>query len=244
MKKAKLIFAFGCFYDMENPDQFIGDVAKALERDGIFIAQLMCLRPMLEKNDLSNLCHEHLEYYSYDSLKYLLEKNGLEIFKIEENEINGGSYRLFARHYKKESVNYKEKFTKKDFLEFYEKIKKNKKACVDFIKREVKKGKKVYVYGASTKGNTLLQYYGLNHDLIEGAADKNPDKWGKYTVGTFIPIISEAKARKEADYFLVLPWAFFDEFYQKESDWLEKGGKFIVPLPYFRIVGKKKTSHR
>jgi cyclopropane fatty-acyl-phospholipid synthase-like methyltransferase len=240
-KKAKVITAIGMFYDMEDPSQFIRDAAKALDEKGVFIAQLMCLRPMLEKNDIGNICHEHLEYYSYESLKYLFEKNGLEIFKVEENDINGGSYRLFARHYKKGSVDFKEKFTKKDYKDFYKRIKENKKACLSFIKQEVKKGKKVYVYGASTKGNTILQYYGLNNKLIKGAADKDPEKWGKFTVGTYIPIISEAEARKEADYFLVLPWAFFKTFYKREKKWLEKGGKFIVPLPYFQVVGKNET---
>lgn len=236
-KKAKIITAIGMFYDMDDPGQFIKDAARALDEDGIFIAQLMCLRPMLEKNDLGNICHEHLEYYSYDSLKCLFDRNGLEIFEVEENDINGGSYRLFARKYRQGSLEIDEKFTKKDYEEFHKRIQENKKGCVDFIKQEAKKGKKVYVYGASTKGNTILQYYGLDNELIKGAADKSPEKWGKYTVGTLIPIVSEAEAREKADYFLVLPWAFFNTFYEREKEWLAGGGKFIVPIPQFRIVG-------
>ena len=238
-KKAKIITAIGMFYDMEDPNQFIKDAAEVLDEKGIFIAQLMCLRPMLLKNDLGNICHEHLEYYSYDSLKFLFEKNGLEIFKIEENSINGGSYRIFARLYKSGSIKYKEGLSKKDYQAFFRRIENNKKKCVDFIKRETKKGKKVYAYGASTKGNTILQYYGLNNKLIAGAADKSPEKWGKYTVGTMIPVVKEEEARKKADYFLVLPWAFFDTFYKREKEWLKKGGKFIIPLPNFKVVGKK-----
>ena len=235
-KKAKIITAIGMFYDMENPNQFIRDAAKALDKDGIFIAQLMCLRPMLEKNDLGNLCHEHLEFYSYKSLVELFERNGLEIFRVEENDINGGSYRLFARHLKKGSIVYPEKISKKDYLDFYQRIEENKNKCVDFIKREVKGGKKVYVYGASTKGNTILQYYGLNNKLIAGAADKSSEKWGKYTVGSWIPIVREEEAREKADYFLILPWAFLKSFYKREKEWLKKGGKFIVPIPKFRVV--------
>ena len=236
-KKAKIITAIGMFYDMENPNQFIRDAALALDNNGIFVAQLMCLRPMLEKNDVGNICHEHLEYYSFESLKFLFEKNGLEIFKVEENDINGGSYRLFARHYKNGSIDYSEKISKKDYKDFYKRIEKNKNLCVSFIKKESARGKKIYVYGASTKGNTILQYYGLNNKLIEAAADKDSQKWGKYTVGALIPIISEKEARKKADYFLVLPWAFFDLFYKKEEKWLKNGGKFIVPLPDLRIIG-------
>ncbi len=97
IKKPKLITAIGMFYDLEDPSKFIADTAEVLEDDGVFIAQLMCLESMLKKNDLGNICHEHLEYYSYDSLKYLFEKNGLKIFKMEENDINGGSYRIFCK---------------------------------------------------------------------------------------------------------------------------------------------------
>ncbi|MBI3631790.1 MAG: methyltransferase domain-containing protein [Candidatus Staskawiczbacteria bacterium] len=239
-KKAKIITAIGMFYDMEDPNQFIGDVARVLSEDGIFIAQLMCLRPMIEKNDVGNICHEHLEFYSYRSLVELFERNGLEIFKVEGNNINGGSYRLFARHIKTGSIDYPEKITKKDYRDFFKRIENNKKLCVDFVKKEFQKGKKIFVYGASTKGNTILQYYGLDNKLISGAADKSPEKWGKYTVGTHVPICTEQEAREKADYFLVLPWAFFDSFYKKETQWLKKGGKFIVPIPKFKVVSSKK----
>lgn len=234
--KAKVITAIGMFYDMEDPSQFVADAAKALDTDGIFVAQLMCLKNMLEKNDVGNLCHEHLEYYSLESLKYLFEKNGLEIFKIEENDINGGSYRLYARHYKNGSINFNEKFTRSDYEAFFNRIEENKKRCVSFIKQEAAKGKRVYVYGASTKGNTILQYYGLDNHLIEGAADKSPEKWGRYTIGTWIHIMPEEEARKRADYFLILPYAFLDEFIEREKEWRAKGGKFIVPLPEFRVI--------
>ncbi len=235
--KAKVITAIGMFYDLEDPNKFIKDAQRALADDGIFVAQLMCLAPMIEKNDLGNICHEHLEYYSLASLKYLFETNGLEMFKIEENNVNGGSYRIFARHYKGTGISFDEKYDRTDILNFAKRLEDNRKRCVDFIKGEVARGKKVYVYGASTKGNVILQYYGLDHTLITAAAERSPEKWGKYTIGSWIPIISEEEARKaKPDYFLVLPWAFFDEFYKREVDWRAGGGKFIVPLPEFRVV--------
>jgi len=235
--KAKVITAIGMFYDLEDPNKFIKDAQMALTEDGIFVAQLMCLAPMLEKNDLGNICHEHLEYYSLESLKYLFETNGLEMFRIEENDVNGGSYRIFARHYKGTGVKFKEKYTRRDILQFAKRIEDNRRRCVEFIKAEVDKGKKVYVYGASTKGNVILQYYGLDNTLISGASERSPEKWGKYTIGSWIPIVSEDDARKaKPDYFLVLPWAFFDEFYKREKEWRSGGGKFIVPLPEFRVV--------
>lgn len=235
--KAKVVTAIGMFYDLEDPNKFIKDAQKVLADDGIFVAQLMCLTPMLEKNDLGNICHEHLEYYSLDSLKYLFETNGLEMLKIEENNVNGGSYRIYARHYKGNGIEYAERVSRKDIMAFADRVMKNRDECVDFIKSEVAKGKKIYIYGASTKGNVILQYYGLDNSLITAAAERSPEKWGKYTVGTWIPIVSEEEARKAApDYFLVLPWAFFDEFYEREATWRANGGKFIVPLPEFRVV--------
>lgn len=235
--KARVITAIGMFYDLEDPNKFIADARKALTNDGIFVAQLMCLAPMLQKNDLGNICHEHLEYYSLQSLKYLFETNGLEMFKIEENEVNGGSYRIFARHYKGTGLKFDEKITLEDVLAFAKRIKNNRDRCIAFIKEEVAKGKKIYVYGASTKGNVILQYYGLDNTLITAASERSPEKWGKYTVGTWIPIVSEEEARKaNPDYFLVLPWAFFQEFYEREKEWRNTGGKFIVPLPEFRVV--------
>jgi SAM-dependent methyltransferase len=236
--KAKVVTAIGMFYDMEDPNKFISDARMALANDGIFVAQLMCLRQMLQKNDLGNICHEHLEYYSLESLKVLFEQNGLEIFKIEENDVNGGSYRLYSRHYKSTGIPLDETFTIEDYRAFFKRVNENRRKCVDFVKQEVHKGKTVFVYGASTKGNTILQYYGLDHKLITAASERSPEKWGKFTVGTMIPIVSEEQARiARPDYFLVLPWAFFEEFYQREKEWRETGGKFIVPLPEFRVVG-------
>lgn len=236
-RKAKVVTAIGMFYDMEDPSQFISDVARVLAKEGLFVAQLMCLKSMLLKNDLGNICHEHLEYYSYESLKYLFESNGLEIFRVEENEINGGSYRLFARHFRKGSISLSENCSKKDVLGFYQRVRANRAECVKVIRAAVRKGKRVYAYGASTKGNTILQYYGLDSSLVLGVADKDPRKWRKLTVGTWIPIMSEAKVRRDADYLLVLPWAFWRTFVERERQWLQRRGKFIVPLPKVRLIG-------
>ena len=239
IKKPKLITAIGMFYDLENPSKFIADAAEVLDDEGVFIAQLMCLKSMLKKNDLGNICHEHLEFYSYDSLKYLFEKNGLKIFKIEENEINGGSYRIYCKKNISQSVTYQEKTNLFEIKKFIRRVELNKKKCLTFLTKAVKKGLKVFIYGASTKGNTLLQYYGINHKLIKFAAERSPEKWGKYTVGSGVKIISENKARKlNPDYFFVMPYAFIKEFIKREKKWLKKGGKFILPYPNFKVINK------
>ena len=232
--KTKVVTAIGMFYDMDNPNQFIKDVAMVLDDDGIFVAQCMCLNQMIRTNDIGNICHEHLEYYSYKSLVILFERNGLEIFKVEENTINGGSYRLYARHYKKGSIKIKE--SKVNYEKFIKNIQRNKVQTKKFIELQVRKGKVVYGYGASTKGNTTLQYYKLDSSLIKGIADINPEKIGKMTVGTEIPIVSEKEARENADYFLVLPYAFRKSFIKREKSWLKKGGKFIFSTPTFKII--------
>tara|TARA_Y100000590_G_scaffold161186_1_gene184812 strand:+ start:227 stop:1444 length:1218 start_codon:yes stop_codon:yes gene_type:complete len=237
LKKPKIITAIGMFYDLENPNKFIKDASLALNDDGIFIAQLMCLKSMIEKNDLGNICHEHIEFYSLKSLKFLFENNGLEIFKIEENEINGGSYRIYCRKYRNGSIKLNKENVLSSVKQFVKRIKKNRLVTMKFINKKIKEGKKIFLYGASTKGNTVLQYYGMNFKKITYAAERSPEKWNKYTIGTGIKIISEKQARKlRPDYFFVTPWGFIDEFVKRESTWIKKGGKFIVPFPKFRLV--------
>ena len=237
LKKPKIITAIGMFYELEEPNKFIKDAADSLDKDGIFISQLMCLKSMIEKNDLGNICHEHIEFYSLKSIKFLFEKNGLEIFKIEKNDINGGSYRIYCRKFRKGSIKLPKENVMKMMKGFISRVKNNKKITINFIKKKIKKNKKVFLYGASTKGNTVLQYYGLNNKMIPFAAERSPEKWGKYTVGTGIKIISEKMARKlNPDYFFVTPWGFIKEFAKREKRWLKNGGLFILPFPKFKLV--------
>ena len=239
LRKPKIITAIGMFYDLEDPSKFISDAAKSLDKDGIFIAQLMCLNSMIKENDLGNICHEHLEFYSYPSLKFLFEKNGFKIMRIEENEINGGSYRIFCKKNIKKSITYQEKNSLSDIKGFIKRVKKNKKKCLTFIKKCNSKGEKIFLYGASTKGNTLLQYYGIDSKMINFAVERSPEKWGKYTIGTGIKIISEKAARDlNPKYFFVMPYAFIKEFIIREKKWLKKGGKFILPYPNFKVLNK------
>ena len=237
LKKPKIITAIGMFYDLEEPNKFIRDAADCLDDKGIFIAQLMCLKSMIEKNDVGNICHEHIEFYSLKSLKFLFEKNGLEIFKIEENDINGGSYRIYCKKFKKGSINLRNENVLKSMKDFARRVKINKKITTNFIDKKIKQGKKIYLYGASTKGNTVLQYYDLNQRKIPFGAERSPEKWNKYTIGTGIKIITEKMARKlNPDYFFVTPWGFIKEFIKRERKWLKKGGSFIVPFPKFKLI--------
>jgi len=249
-KKAKVVTSISMFYDLEEPNTFVNDIVKVLDNDGIWVIQMNYLMTMLENNAFDNIVHEHLEYYSLKSLEHLLSKHNLEVFNVEQNEINGGSIRTYVKHKncKKYPINdivsqirrNEENMSLEDistYLNFANRIKDLKNQTFDFIKKEVDNGKKIYIYGASTRGNTLLQFFNLNNKLIEKAAERNPKKWGKKIVGAEIPIISEEQARKEKpDYFLVLPWYFIKEFQIREKNYLNQGGKFIVPLPHFYLI--------
>tara|TARA_R110000824_G_scaffold172434_1_gene350272 strand:+ start:10160 stop:11350 length:1191 start_codon:yes stop_codon:yes gene_type:complete len=249
--KAKVITAIGMFYDLEDPNQFIKDVADSLTDEGLFVAQLMCLQNMLKTNDVGNFAHEHLEFYSFKSLEFLFYKNGLEIFDVLTNDINGESYRLYARKINAnvqgrdgaaERIQKVRDAEKLDdaighYKSMFDRMESTRIETVDLLKRLRDEGKSVWIYGASTKGNTILQYYGIGRELIAGAADKSKEKVGRRTVGTDIPICSESFARnRNPDYFLVLPYAFIDEFIEREKHWRDGGGRFIVPLPTLRIV--------
>src|ERR1035437_4594672 len=216
-KKADIVTAISCFYDMEEPNTFIEDVKKILKDDGIFIIQQNYLVGMLKQNAFDNIVHEHLEYYSLLSLSNLLEKHNLEVFDLEERELNGGSFRTYiaatGKRKKTKAVlkmeQYEKKLklnNKKVYLDFAKRIKANKENILNFVKKENLKGKLIYLYGASTRGNTLLQYFELDNTLIKKAVERNPEKWGKIIASVGIPIISEEQARKDKpDYMLVLP---------------------------------------
>jgi len=121
--------------------------------------------------------------------------------------------------------------------DFVRRVKKNKMVTARFIDKKIKEGKKVYLYGASTKGNTVLQYYGLNNKKIPIGAERSPEKWGKYTIGTGIKIVKEETARNlNPDYFFVTPWGFIKEFIKREKKWLKDGGTFILPFPKFKLI--------
>ncbi len=257
--RPKVITSIAMFYDLEEPRKFVADIKRVMHPDGLWIMQMSYLPLMLEQNDFGNICHEHLEYYSLQALQYLLGLHGFSIVDAQLNDVNGGSIRAYIRNRDADSKAFGDEAyraqaaervcklrtaeadlgldTTAPYLEFAARVAQIKEQVSGFIKDEVKRKKKVFVYGASTKGNTMLQYFELDHSIIEAAAERNPDKWGKVTVGTRIPIISEADARAaKPDYFLVLPWHFIEEFKRREQAYLSSTGKFIVPLPRFELV--------
>jgi len=250
-EKAKIITSIAMFYDLENPNKFVDDISKILHPDGIWILELSYLPLMLSQNAFDTIVHEHLEYYHLDALEFVLSKFNLKVVDIQLNDINGGSFRVVVQHKEKSIDNKslehitelreKEKnlslHTNRQFDAFIKRINDEKDKLVTFIKNEVSRGKTVHCYGASTKGNTLLQFYNLDKKLVQFIADKNPDKWGRRTIGTDISIISEEESHSmNPDYFLILPWHFIKEFKEREKDYLKNGGKLLVPLPQFKVI--------
>jgi len=250
--KVRAITSIAMFYDLEHPADFVRDISSIMSDDGVWVLELSYLPFMLQKNSFDTICHEHLEYYSLATLEWLLDKERLAVETIEFNEINGGSVRLFIRRRSvidtpSESVETARRCeqelglgNEETFKSFRERVDEIRTELRGVLEAARKRGESIYLYGASTKGNTILQFCGINSDMVPRAADRNPDKWGRHTLGTNIEIISEAQARAERpDYFLVMPWHFLSEFIERERDFLEGGGKFILPLPEVRIVGKE-----
>lgn len=247
-KKANIITVISCFYDMEKPNLFLSDVRKILHKDGILVIQQNYLVGMLRQNAFDNIVHEHLEYYSLLSLESLLRRHGLEVFDVEESEVNGGSFRTYISNIGKRAISESvirmrieegeiKLKNKKIYEDFAHRVEANKNKLYKLILKLTKDNKKIFVYGASTRGNTLLQHSKLDSRLIKAAVEKNSEKWGKKIASVGIPIISEEQARMEKpDYMLVLPWFFKKEFVKRERKYLEAGGHFIFPLPKLKII--------
>lgn len=258
--KAKVITTVAMFYDVPNPDKFIQDVHTCLDDNGMWVVQMSYTPLMLKQMAFDNICHEHMYYYSLFNIKKLFERNGFKILNCTLNDINGGSFRIYSV---KNTANIKNFATQqlRDVFEynvdsllayeatlgldtvdtwanFYDKINKLKEQTVAFLTQLKDEGKTVYGYGASTKGNTLLQYFGIDSTLVQKLVERSPYKFGLYAAGSNITIISEDEMRQSPpDYMLVLPWHFIDEFVKRETAYLKNGGKFIVPCPNFEVIG-------
>jgi NDP-4-keto-2,6-dideoxyhexose 3-C-methyltransferase len=249
-EKAKVVTSVAMFYDLESPMEFARAVESALAPDGIWVLEQSYLPTMLETNSFDTVCHEHLEYYALRQIEWLAEACGLRVFDVELNACNGGSLRLAVCR-KDASYRTREEHvgrlwrlesdmalgTPAPYDAFRRRIEEVRDNLSRFVTSEQAAGKTFYIYGASTKGNTLLQYCNLDAKKIVAAAERNPEKWGARTPLTGIPIVSESECRAaKPDYFLVLPWHFRDEFIQREAEFLRTGGKLIFPLPKFEIV--------
>lgn len=246
--KAKVVTAIAMFYDLPDPNKFVEDVKEILADDGIFVIQFTDLASMFRVCAFDNICHEHLEYYRLVDVYHLLSKHGLQVIDVSYNHVNGGSIRITAAHKGQHTINERvvmalvdeENFLKVNTIEDFKK-------CIDTTRFKIKEflewaefhGHQVYLLGASTKGNTLLQVCGVTSEQVPFAGEVNKDKFGLRTVGSNIEIVSEEDALiKHPDYFIVPVWHFKKSIYSNPRivDYMRSGGKLIFPLPYFHVA--------
>ena len=247
--KFKAITALSVFYDIKNPKIFLKDIKKVLHSDGIFNLEFADLKLILKNNMFDTICHEHLEYYSVTVINNLLKKVGLRIFDHYYNDTNGGSSSYYICH-KNATFQTSKKIPKvlideerfkinslETYNKFKEKIDKIKKNLINLLRKLKAQKKVIHGYGASTKGNVLLQYFNIDNKILDCVSDRNPKKNNCYTPGTNIKIVTESKSRSlKPDYYLVLPWHFKKEILKREKKIRRKGTKFIFPLPIPKII--------
>ena len=252
-KKCKVVTSISMFYDLPDPVQFAKDIYNILDNDGIWSCEQSYVITMLKRNSIDTICHEHLEYYALKQIKEIADQANFKITDVNFNDCNGGSFRVYFA--KKESklheeaiqlvkniINNEEEYgimNPNIYKEFIKRCDEEVKKLSNFINCVNQNNQTMYIYGASTKGNCLLQYANIGEDKIEYAVERNLNKVGKMT-STGIEIISEETMRQTPpEYLLVLPWHFRTEIVEREKDFLNNGGQLVFPFPHFEIVSSK-----
>jgi len=248
--KARVITSIAMFYDLPDPNAFVDDIRRVLDEDGVWVVEQSYLPTMVETSSFDTICHEHLEYYGLGQIVRLVERNGLRVIDASLNDVNGGSFQVSVCHQgapfgcNDRAINAlldREKGEGYLGSAPFERLKKQvsqvRDSVMGFLQQAKSNAQLVHGYGASTKGNTLLQHFGISADLLPAIAERNANKFGCRTPGTRIPIISEEASRAQhPDYYFVLPWHFRQGFVARERTFLEGGGKLVFPLPRFEIV--------
>jgi 2-polyprenyl-3-methyl-5-hydroxy-6-metoxy-1,4-benzoquinol methylase len=250
-----IVTSIAMYYDLEDPVAFTQGIKQVLSPEGIWIFEMSYMPSMLEMTSYDTICHEHIEYYSLAVIEYILRQAEMKIVNVSRNDINGGSLRCYATHTRNftfKSVEFQlnisrmrqkefdlELDTDKPYQHFQNRVNVHKEELSALLRKLKNAGKVIHIYGASTKGNTILQWCGIDHKIIDCAAERNPDKYGALTIGTDIPIVSEEESRAmNPDYYLVLPWHFKKEFLERERETMERGIGLIFPLPTIEIIQK------
>ena len=245
-QKAKVVTSFSMFYDLEDPMGFMQQVYDVLADDGIWVFEQSYMPTMLDTNSYDTVCHEHLEFYALRQIKWMADRVGFKILDVEFNDINGGSFSVTVAkaHGDLTIVPSIQKILDNEhskgldtlvpYQEFAERVVKTKRDLLDFIRTAHSENKTISVLGASTKGNVLLQYCDLTTNDVEFVGEVNPEKFGCYTPGTWIPIISEQELlAKKPDYLIVLPWHFRQFFISNKK---LSGINLVFPLPNLEII--------
>jgi hypothetical protein len=250
-RRARIVSSIAMFYDLESPVAFAQQIESVLAEDGVWHFEQSYMPSMLRTNSYDTICHEHLEYYSLGAVKSILDRAGLRLVDVVMNAVNGGSFAVTAAKASNKSIKanlavinwmleQEERMglnTPKPYRDFEERVFRHRDDLTRLIRSLNADGKTILGYGASTKGNVLLQFCGLTAADIPAIAEVNPEKYGCVTPGSHIPIVSEADAKAmKPDYFLVLPWHFKDGIVRREKEFLAGGGKMIFPFPEIEII--------
>lgn len=246
-QKAKVVTSFSMFYDLESPLDFMREVYEILDDEGIWVFEQSYMPTMLKTNSYDTVCHEHLEFYALKQIQWMANDVGFKIIDVEFNDINGGSFSVTVKKANgdQSTIPEVEKILNaeakmgldalKPFFEFEERVKQTKIDLLNFILAEKNKGKTIAALGASTKGNVLLQYCGITSDEVSSVGEVNADKFGCFTPGSWLPIISENDLLSQnPNYLIVLPWHFKSFFVKQEKF---KNTTLIFPLPSLEFVG-------
>jgi len=247
--KVKVFTSCAMFYDLDKPNDFVKSIKENLHKDGVWCIQLSYALSMTKNLNFYDICHEHLEYYTLKTLRYLMKTNGLHLHHAEENRVNGGSAIVFISHIDKSMkdsdelsrlINEEESlglYEADAYKNFYSRMNDLKFKVNKYIDSEISKGNLILGLGASTKGNVLLQYFGLDKKKIPFISEKQKSKVGLKTLGSDIDLISEEAAYlKNPSCMLVLPWYFKDEIVAREKDYIQNGGALLFPMPYAHLV--------
>lgn len=244
-RSIKVVTTIAMFYDIENPRRFAEVIAEILAEDGVWVIEMHYARDMVNRVGFDAICHEHLTYYDLHSLKKVFAGTGLYMTHVEFNDVNGGSFRVHVRKHNKitpelvKAWRHESEFPL-DYAAFKDNVIRNADTVRNFFERAKREGRLIHGYGASTKGSTMAQFYGLNKETMPVIADRNPHKWGLITSGTHIPVVSEEYSRGvDPDHYFVFPYHFINGFVKREYHWLSNVSRrrsefkrsLIVPVP-------------
>lgn len=249
-RRAKTITSFAMFYDLDHPIEFMRQIERVLADDGIWVLEQSYLPTMLAKNSYDTVCHEHQEYYALRQILFMADKAGLRVADVEMNSVNGGSFSIVVTKQAGKRPTNQEALERvqrdesdlglddlRVFEEFTSRVAAHRSELKQFLAQMHEQKKQLFGYGASTKGNVILQYCGITPDELPCIAEVNQDKFGAFTPGTRIPIVSEEEARRSnPDAYLVFPWHFRDNILKREASFLSAGHKLVFPLPGLEIV--------
>jgi hypothetical protein len=244
----RVITATAVFYHIPDIHDFVDGLREVMDEETVFVTQCVYLKEIIERNQFDHFYHEHIMIHSLAPLKRLFESHGMRMFDVEFDPIHGGSFILYVclgsgSHQSTKRMG--DAFVQEEqaqlnrietYESFAERVEGNRNELVRLLEQLREEGKTVYGLCAPVKGSTLLNYANIGAELVEKIVEINPEKIGKLTPGTHIPIVDEKSILEQPDYYLVLSWNFLDYFVQKFKDFLDSGGKFIVPNPQVRVI--------